>query len=77
MRLPISINGNVVDFKVDTGAEVTAITPSAYNLISTPKRDTPLKLFRGPNRKPLSTMGMRISTVDNLSMSFKTWSGTY
>ena len=56
--LPISINGNVLDFKVDTGAEVTAITPSTYNLISTPKLDKPLKSLRGPGRKPLSSMGM-------------------
>ena len=56
--LPISINGKVVDFKIDIGAEVTAITPSTYNLISAPKLDKPLKSLRGLDRKPLSTLGM-------------------
>ena len=56
--IPISINGIVVDFKVDTGAEVTAITGATYNLISTPTLDNPSKSLRGPDRKPLSTLGM-------------------
>ena len=56
--IPISINGIVVDFKVDTGAEVTAITRATYNLISTPTLDNPSKSLRGPDRKPLSTLGM-------------------
>ena len=56
--ISISINGIVVDFKVDTGAEVTAITRATYNLISTPTLDNPSISLRGPDRKPLSTLGM-------------------
>ena len=50
--LPISIIGKVVDFKVDTGAEVTAITPSTYNLFSALNLDKPCSHSEVQTRSP-------------------------
>ena len=68
--LSISINGMEVNFKVDTGAEVTAITPPTYNLISeSSKLQKPSKSLRGPDRKPLTTLGMTEVTLTHQDKS--------
>ena len=59
LPLSISINGQQINGQVDTGAEVTAITLSTYNLLSSSVTlEKPAKSLRGPDKKPLTTMGM-------------------
>ena len=66
ISLPISINGGTVNFKVDTGAEVTAITFSTFDLITgRPQLEKPAKFLRGPDRKPLTTLGMAKVTISH------------
>lgn len=68
--LSISINGMEVNFKVDIGAQVTAIIPSTYNLISeSSKLQKPSKSLRGQDREPLTTLGMTEVTLTHQDKS--------
>ena len=52
----ISVNGQNVPFKVDTGAEVTVISEKYAKLLSQDLQP-PSKRLHGPDRQPLSVMG--------------------
>lgn len=45
-------------FKMDTGAEVTAISEVTHKHLGKPELDTPSKVLHGPSRQPLSVMGV-------------------
>ena len=48
----------VVTFKLDTGAEVTAVSKETYhNLQDAPPLNTPQRTLCGPSRKPLNVLG--------------------
>ena len=63
--LPLSINQHLTHFKVDTGAEVTAITRSTFNQIQSVTLEKPKKTLRGPDRKPLSILGTITVTLSH------------
>ena len=54
----IEVNGKATMFKIDTGAEVSAVTEQTFNSTapSTQLRK-PSKVLHGPNRQPLNTLG--------------------
>ena len=47
----------VVSFKVDTGAEVTAINPDTYRRLGSPPFTKSTKVLYGPSRHVLSVQG--------------------
>ena len=51
------INGKTVTFKIDTDAEVTAISKETWETLGVPDLQSPNKLLRGPASKPLKTTG--------------------
>ena len=53
----VKVNDKEVVFKVDTGAEVTAISKDAYNAIGHFKLQRPGKILCGPNKQPLDIVG--------------------
>ena len=55
--MQISVNQVNLQFKLDTGAEVTAITEQAYKALGSPKTNQPVKKLCGPTSKPLKVMG--------------------
>lgn len=68
------VNDKLVDMKVDTGADVTAIPETTYKgiLRSTPKLCKPDRILRGPDGKKLSVLGRfnsRMSTKAQLDCS--------
>ena len=50
------VNSNEVVFKVDTGAEVTAISMEVYDAIIQPRLCKPKKVLCGPSRQPLDVL---------------------
>ena len=53
----ISVNQVNLHFKLDTGAEVTAISEKAYKALGSPKTTQPVKKLCGPTNKPLKVIG--------------------
>ena len=53
----ITVNGRVITFKLDTGAEVTAISEATCGLLGKPPLQDPNKQLYGPARKPLEVQG--------------------
>ena len=50
--------GERVTFKLDTGAEVTAVSQDTYRMLpEAPPLSTPQKILCGPSRKPLQVVG--------------------
>ena len=54
---PIQLSGQETLFKLDTGAEVTAISVDTYQHIRKPHLHTPDKVLYGPSRQPLLVQG--------------------
>ena len=48
------------EFKIDTGAEVTAISDAAFGTLSGPKLESPKKTIYGPARTPLRVIGQLV-----------------
>ena len=53
----IMLNGKLIPFKLDTGAEVTAITSDTYHSLQSVELNKPEKILSGPSRKPLKVIG--------------------
>ena len=53
----VKLNEQEINFKLDTGAEVTAISEEVYQGLQKPKLSTPEKALYGPSRQPLKTLG--------------------
>ena len=53
----IELNGHHTNFKLDTGAEVTAISEETYQTLQKPKLKVSTKLLYGPSQFPLKTVG--------------------
>ena len=56
-RTSITPDGKDVLFKIDTGAEVTAISHRTYLQMSTGELSDPEKILYGPSRQPLPVIG--------------------
>ena len=52
----VKLNNQLKKFKLDTGAEVTAISRATYLCIKKPKLSIPEKTLYGPSRQPLNTL---------------------
>ena len=52
-----NVNDQEVVFKIDMGAEVTAISRDAYKAIGHLKLQPPGKILCGPNKQPLDVVG--------------------
>ena len=57
-EVEVNVKGKAVTFKVDTGAEVTALSDSTWKslAITTPLKSAGLSLF-GPDQTPLNLLG--------------------
>ena len=53
----LQLNNKEVKFKLDTGAEVTAISQETHRLLGNPKLLRPTKILRGPSHQPLKVVG--------------------
>ena len=53
----IQLNSKQTPFKLDTGAEVTAISGATHQHLGKPKLSHPDKLLYGPSRQPLKVIG--------------------
>ena len=60
----IFVNGSEVSFKLDTGAEVIAITEQTLELLGSPNLNQPIRKLCGSNCQPLAVWG---SLLANLS----------
>ena len=66
-KVEVKVNNSKVPFKVDTGAEVTAMSESAWrSLHNVPQLHATKCVLGGPDSKPLSVMG-----VVSVTLSFK------
>ena len=59
----------IVRFKLDTGAEVTAISNSEYERISNRTLEKPSKVLYGPNHQPLDVIGQFTTTLTHKGKS--------
>lgn len=62
----VTVNQVVLNFKLDTGAEVTAISEQAFKSLGSPELQQPVKKLCGPTNKPLKVLGRQ-----TVSMSYK------
>ena len=53
----IQLCGCEIPFKLDTGAEVTAITTKTHQHLQQPTLDTPDRILHGPSKQPLEVLG--------------------
>ena len=53
----IRVDNKEILFKLDTGAEVTAISQETHQHLGKPPLQTPEKLLCGPSRQPLQVLG--------------------
>ena len=53
----LQLNTHKIQFKLDTGAEATAISMETYRTLKKPKLSTPKKTLLGPSRQPLNCIG--------------------
>ena len=51
------MNGDLIDFKIDTGADVTVIPASVYKKSQNNKLQPARKLLRGPSQHTLTVLG--------------------
>ena len=58
-----------IPFKLDTGAEVTAISEKCYADLKNPRLRKPTKVLYGPGRKPLDLVGEMTTKVSYKGMS--------
>ena len=56
-RTSITLDGKDVLFKIDTGAEVTAISHKTYLQVGAGELSDPEKILYGPSRQPLPVIG--------------------
>ena len=56
-KIQIDLNGTSVCFKLDTGAEVTAISLNTFQILHNIKLTKPLKTLCGPSRAKLNVIG--------------------
>ena len=57
---PIKINSQETLFKLDTGAEATAISTKTYNILKNTKLEKSCKILCGPNNQPLNVLDQAV-----------------
>ena len=67
----IKVNQSVMTFKLDTGAEVTALSEAALACLGEVKIHKPEKILCGPDRRPLDVIGCITATL-----AYKGWTST-
>ena len=61
----ISVNGEMMKFKVDIGAEVTAVTKLTLTQLGKVQLHPVTKTLCGPDRKPLKVLGQTSATLSH------------
>ena len=61
----VQIGGMDVSFKLDTGAEVTAIGEEAYRNLGSPEMESPSKILYEPTSQSLKVMGQFTETLSS------------
>ena len=61
----VKLSSHSLNFKLDTGAEVTAISEKAHETIGKPQLSTPKKVLCGPSQQPLKTLGQFVGTLSH------------
>ena len=61
----IKVNGELMKFKVDTEAEVTAVTKLALKQLGRVQLHPAIKSLCGPDRKPLQVLGQTNVTLSH------------
>ena len=64
------IGDQSVFFKLDTGAQVTAVTEETYRAISPGPRKKPCRVLYGPTRQTIETIGQfsaKVTVGDRMS----------
>ena len=56
-KVKLRVSGRVIEFKVDTGAEVTAISDTAFGTMRKQTLKAPTKVLYGPARTALNVLG--------------------
>ena len=67
----VTLNQTHVKFKLDTGAEVTAISEATFHTLNDTKLRRPSKALYGPAKTPLNVLGMFTGTFKNKNASCK------
>ena len=65
----VAVNSEPMKFKVDTGAEVTALTEEALSQLGTIQLKLPSKVLCGPDRTPLNVLGQTRVTLTSKEKS--------
>ena len=64
--ITLQLNGTLVDFWIDTGADITVITPTTYKRIGNPPLLSAITSLKGPNCSSLSVrVHFRANLLDN------------
>ena len=63
----IQLQGKQTPFKLDTGAEVTAIGSDLHVHLGSPTMNTPDKVLFGPSREPLKMLGHFLANMAHKS----------
>lgn len=62
-RVTVNIRKEDIEFKMDTGAEVDAISVSTFEKLGRPKLCKPTRVLYGPAKQPLEVLGVFSETV--------------
>lgn len=65
----IQVDGKAMTFKLDTGAEVTAISAESYRHLKKPHLTASDKILYGPSRQPLKVLGQLTARLDHKGKS--------
>ena len=65
----VAVNSEPMKFKVDTGAEVTALTEEGLSQLGTIQLKSPSKVLCGPDRTPLKVLGQTRDTLTSKGKS--------
>ena len=68
---PIKINDQEIVFKLDTGAEATAITAKTFKTLINIKLQKSAKVLCGPNNQPLNVLGQAVVNLTSEGRSCK------
>ena len=70
IRIPVNGEGDI-SFKMETGAEVTAISVNTHKQLKEPKLTTANKILYGPSRTKLTVIGMFDATFSRGNTAIK------
>jgi hypothetical protein len=62
-RVTVSLRKEDVEFKLDTGAEVDAISEATYKTLGCPRLCKPSRILYGPAKQPVEVLGVFSDTV--------------